>query len=91
MKPVAPSIAPTPARASRRALRSWWVLVALAVVAAGSLSSALAAPTGSWTGVRVAGSGLVLVLTVGLAARVMAAMDRARRRVDGHQGDEPLG
>jgi len=65
---------------ARRAHRSFWILVLLAVLAAGSLSAALASDPGHVVGLRVALSGLVLVSSVTLAARVMAAVDRARRR-----------
>lgn len=66
-------------RCHRRAVRSFWLLVAASVVATGGLTSALAAPASPFTGIRVAVSGLILVLSVGLAIRVMAALDRARR------------
>ena len=61
---------------SRRARRSFWVLLLLAVLAAGSLSSALEAAAGPLTGLRVAGSGVVLVAAVILAARVLAVSER---------------
>ena len=64
---------------SRRAGRSLWVLVVVGVLASGSLSAALSAHTGAFTGARVAASGLVLVASVVLAARVMFAIERARR------------
>lgn len=66
---------------SRRAVRSLWILVGIAVLAAGSLSAALTAGSAPLTGLRVAVSGLVLVGSVVLAARVMFALERARRRV----------
>jgi hypothetical protein len=65
---------------SRRAGRSLWILVGVSVLAAGSLSAALAADAGPWSGLRVAVSGLILVCSVVLAARVMFAIERARRR-----------
>jgi hypothetical protein len=65
---------------SRRAGRSLWVLVGVGVLASGSLSAALSADTGPITGTRVAASGLMLVASVVLAARVMFAIERARRR-----------
>ena len=52
----------------------------VAVLAAGSVSAALAADPGHIAGIRVVLSGLVLVASVALAARVMAALDRAHRR-----------
>lgn len=71
---------------SRRAVRSLWVLAALAVLASGSLSAALAAETGAFTGVRVAVSGLVLVVCVVLATRVMIALERSRRHAVAQSG-----
>lgn len=61
----------------RRARRSFWVLVVVSVLATGVLSSAVAAPASPATGVRVAISGLVLIVSVALAARVLHAVDRA--------------
>ena len=66
---------------TRRAVRSLWILVAIAVLAAGSLSTALTAGSAPLTGLRVAVSGLVLVGSVVLAARVLLALERAHRRV----------
>ena len=66
--------------AAGRARRSLWVLVAVGVLASGSLNAALSTDTGPLTGARVAASGLVLVASVVLAARVMFAIERARRR-----------
>ena len=65
---------------ARRASRSLWVLLGIGVLASGSLNAALSADTGPFTGARVAASGLVLVASVVLAARVMFAIERARRR-----------
>jgi len=64
---------------SRPAVRSLWILVGVAVLASGSLSAALATGAGALTGVRVAVSGLILVMSVVLAARVLFALERARR------------
>ena len=73
--------APSPApRTSRRAVRSLWGLVVVAVLASGSLSAALTAQPGPITGARVAASGLLLLVSVLLASRVMFALERARRR-----------
>ena len=66
--------------ASQRARRSLWILVTVAVLAAGVLTSALSAAPGPITGLRVAASGLVLIAALTLAARVMAALERARKR-----------
>lgn len=67
----------------RRALRSFWILVGVAVLAAGSLSAGLAAQPSSVTGLRVAGSGIVLVGALTLAARILVGVERVRRRVGG--------
>ncbi|MEO5609268.1 MAG: hypothetical protein ABIQ92_06380 [Ornithinibacter sp.] len=67
-------------RALRRARRTFWTLVAIAVLAAGWLSTALAAAASAFTGLQVATSGLVLISAVVLAARVLSAVERARRR-----------
>lgn len=66
--------------AFRRTRRTFWILVLTAVLAAGSLSAALGAPAGALTGVRVAGSGLVLIGAVALSARILISVERARRR-----------
>jgi hypothetical protein len=65
---------------TRRAVRSLWVLVAFAVLASGSLSAALFAEAGAFTGTRVAVSGLVLLTCVILATRVLIALERRRGR-----------
>ena len=70
----------------RRAGRSLWVLVGVGILASGSLSAALSADTGPFTGARVAASGLLLLASVILAARVMFAIERARRRGSAPQG-----
>ena len=66
-------------RALRRAFRSFWILIAIAVLAAGWLSAALAAAASALTGLQVATSGLIVICAVVLAARVLAAVERARR------------
>ncbi len=63
----------------RRAHRTFWLLVAVAVVAAGSLSSAAHAQAGPLTAVRVAISGTALILSLALAGRVFVHLERARR------------
>jgi len=50
------------------------------VLAAGVLTSALSAAPGPVTGLRVAPSGVVVVVSLILATRVMVALDRARKR-----------
>ena len=69
--------APHPVRP--KALRSFWILVGVAVLAAGSLSSSLTATPSPTTGLRVAVSGLIALLALTLAIRVMMALSRARR------------
>lgn len=64
----------------QRARRSFWFLVIVAALAAGALSSALTAASGPITGLRVAASGVVLLGSLTLAARVMFALESARRR-----------
>ena len=63
----------------RRARRRFFLLVLIAVLAAGSLSASVVAQPGAATGLRVAGSGLVLVTATALAARVLIVLERARR------------
>jgi len=66
------------------ARRSFWLLVLVAALAAGALSSALGAAPSPLTGLRVAASGVVLLGALGLAARVMFALETARRRATSH-------
>jgi uncharacterized membrane-anchored protein len=73
---------------SRRARRAFWWLTLVAVAAAGSLSAAVAAPPNVTTGLRVAVSGLALVVALVLAARVFIADERARRRAS-RDADRP--
>jgi type VI protein secretion system component VasK len=72
---------PTQAPSSqwRRAHRTFWGLLAVAVIAAGSLSSAADAPPGPSTAVRVAISGAALIVSVALAGRVFVQLERVRR------------
>jgi len=78
---TSPGTARTEAGGSlRRARRSFWILVTVAVLAAGWMSAALAADVRPLTGLQVAASGIVLIAAITLAARVLAAVDRARRR-----------
>ncbi len=62
-----------------KARRSFWVLVAVAILATGSLSRSLTAPPSPATGLALALSGLIALLAVSLAVRVMTALSRARR------------
>ena len=66
--------------ARRKANRSFWILVGIAILAVGALSSALMAAPGPLTGIRVAASGLILLASLSLATRVMIALVRAQRR-----------
>lgn len=63
----------------RRARWSFWILLGVAVLTAGSLSAGLGAQPSPLTGLRVAASGIILVGSLALAARVMVGLDRARR------------
>ena len=67
----------------RCARRMFWILVGVAVLAAGALSSGLAAGPSPLTGLRVASSGIVLVGALTLATRILVSVERARRRVGG--------
>jgi len=71
---------PSPKPAPRRARRALWTLIGIATLSMGSLTSALTAHPGPLTGLRVAASGATLIISLALAARVMIALDRARRR-----------
>lgn len=73
---------PSPVDSSplRRARWSFWILLGVAGLMAGSLSAGLGAEPSPLTGLRVAASGIILVTSLALAARVMIALERARRR-----------
>lgn len=64
----------------RRVRWSLWSLVAIAVLSAGALNAGLAAEPSPLTGLRVGGSGIVLVGSLALAARVLVGVKQARRR-----------
>jgi hypothetical protein len=70
----------------RRAHRTFWILMTIAVVAAGSVSSAARAHPGPFTAVRLALSGAALIISVALAGRVFLHLGRARRTA--HQARE---
>ena len=72
-------VAPDRMQSVRRARISFWILVLASVLAAGALGSALRDDPAPMTGLRVAVSGLVLVVAVTLATRILLAFDRARR------------
>lgn len=63
-----------------RAHRSFWILIAVAVLAGGVLTKALSASPSPLTGVRVAVSGLIALGALTLAVRVMIAIERAYRK-----------
>ncbi len=77
--PSHPPQAQTAHPVRRKAQRSFWILLAVAVLATGSLSSSLTATPSPTTGLRVAVSGLITLVSVTLAVRVMIALSRARR------------
>ena len=68
-----------PASPLRRAHRSLWVLIAVSILASGGLSAAVSAPPTPTTGMWFAFSAVVLVVAGFLAARVVVALERARR------------
>lgn len=72
-----------PGPSSRRANRSFWLLLAVSILAAGAVGDALADDPSQVTGLRLAASGLLLVVSVALAARVLLSVDRARARARG--------
>ncbi len=59
-----------------RARRSFWLLLAVAIVATGSLSNALGAPATPAAGVWFAVSAITVVVSITLAVRVMSALTR---------------
>lgn len=63
--------------------RSFWILVALAVLATGALTSAIEAPPGPITGLRVAASALVATASLALATRVLIVLEGSRRKRTG--------
>lgn len=67
------------AASGRRARAAFWTLVGIAALSMGALSSGLTREPGPLTGLLVATSGAVVVVSLALAARVMIAVDRARR------------
>ena len=79
---------PIPSQA-RRARRSFWALVIVAVLAVGSLSAALTATPSPTAGLRVAASGLLVMVAIALATRVQAALVRADRRSHSSGPDAP--
>lgn len=76
---------------ARRARRAFWMLAAAAVVAAGSLTGALAAAPAPVTGIWTAASGIILAVSLSLAVRILTFQDRARRTPDQPPGRTPPG
>jgi hypothetical protein len=76
----------------RRVRRTFWALVATAVIATGVLSRALAAEPGAASGVTVAVSASVLGVAALLAVRILVVLDRqgppGRRRAVRPAGDD---
>lgn len=70
-----------------KAGRSFWVLLAVAVVSTGSLSSALGAAPSPVAGAWFAVSAIATVVSVGLAVRVMSALARASHTSGGRRPD----
>ena len=68
----------------RRARIAFWTLVGIAALSMGALSSGLSRDPGPLTGLLVATSGAVVLVSLALAARVMIALDRARRAASGN-------
>lgn len=62
----------------RRVTVTFWLLVATAVAATGMLTRTLQWPAGPVTGTAVAASGLVAVLTMALAVRILVVTSRGR-------------
>ena len=72
---------------SGRARRWLWALTAVAILAAGVLSHALAADPGPITGLEVTGSGFVLALSIAMAARILVAFGPPRRHARSNESD----
>ena len=64
----------------KRARNTFWVLVAVAAAAMGGLSKALTAPPSPATGIAVAASATVLVLSLVLARRILAKLEPTQRK-----------
>ena len=63
-----------------RARHWFWAMTVVAVLAAGALSHALPVEPSVLTGLQVAGSGLVLAVSVALATRLLLALTGAPQR-----------
>jgi hypothetical protein len=62
------------ARPYRRARRAFWTLVVVAVLLTGALGRLLQAPPSPRTGLAVAALGVLIVIVVGLATRLLLAL-----------------
>ena len=60
-----------------RARTIFWALVAIAAIATGALSKAVAAPPSPATGIAVGLSAIILALALALALRILVRLDPA--------------
>lgn len=60
--------------AYRRARRTFWALVVLAILLIGGIGALLAAPTGPVTGLAMAGLGVLAAVAIALATRLLLAL-----------------
>ena len=74
-----------------RARRWLWGLTAAAIVATGVLSHALVADPAPVTGLEVTSSGLVLTLSLAMAARILIAFGPPWRQTRAHESDTKRG
>lgn len=72
----------SPRSSTHRAYRAFWTLIVIAALAMGALTKAWKSDPGPLTGLAVAASGTVLVLSLTLACRIMIALDHAHRRMN---------
>ena len=66
----------------RRARRWFWALLLVAIGAMGGLFGALGAAPGPGAGLAVALTSLLLLVSTAQAARILLALERARRPLD---------
>lgn len=64
---------------TRRALHRFWLLLTLAILAAGALSRSVSVAPSPLAGLGVAVSGVVLLGSLAATTRIMIAIDRARK------------
>ena len=62
----------------RRVRVTFWLLVVTAVISTGALMAALGWSTGAAAGITVAVSGVVTVVAVALATRILVVISRGR-------------